>query len=211
MHYYYDVLANLDETYWEFYEWEQTDNIVPIKKIPLVKVTESDILNFLKYQITFEEEWTTKYLEKTILKNKKEKGNCILVSSGKNAVILELDRTGKTVSRSRLLIEDENNVNEIVYSIKETKVPYKIEKKLIQRKELRQAEKEKHLIWIELNTLKETENKIKCSYLYYEWFGEFESSMDKMLEKMQNELKKEYTLKLHDIASLIRISYKEYL
>ncbi len=211
MHYYYDVLANLDNTLWDFYEWEQTDNIVPIKKMPLVKVTEKDIKTFFKYQINFDSEWSSKFIEKTIVKNGKEKLSCILFSSGKNAIIIEIDETGKTISRSKLLVEDENNVNEIIYSIKETKVPYKIEQKLEIRKELRQAEKEKHFIWIELNTLKEKQNQIKCSFLYYEWFGEFESSMEKMLDKMKKELKREYTIKLHEIASLIRMSYKEYL
>jgi len=46
MHYYYDVLANLEIDLWDFYEWEETDAILPIKKVPLVRVTESDIKSF---------------------------------------------------------------------------------------------------------------------------------------------------------------------
>ena len=53
MHYYYDVLANLDTTLWEFYEWEQTDPIISIKKLPLVRVSENDIITFMKYQVVF--------------------------------------------------------------------------------------------------------------------------------------------------------------
>ena len=42
MHYYYDLLVNLDDVAWEFYEWEKKDNILPVKKIPFVRVNEKE-------------------------------------------------------------------------------------------------------------------------------------------------------------------------
>jgi len=211
MHYYYDVLANLDGCLWEFYEWEQTDNIVPVKKVPLVRISEKDMKNLFQYQVSFDSSWVQKFLEKTLFKNQKERGNCILFSSTKNNILLEIDETGVVLSRSRLLMEDENNCNEVSQAIKESEVPYKILNKLAKVKELRQALKEKHFIEVELNTLKESENVHKCSYLYYEWFGIFESDLEKMIQDMSLELKNEYSLKIHEIAKLIKMSYKERL
>lgn len=211
MHYYYDVLANLDTTLWEFYEWEQTDPIISIKKLPLVRVSENDIITFMKYQVVFDKEWISKYLDKTIVTNGKEKLHCILFSSCKNSVLMEFDELGHVLSRSRLLMEDENNCNEICLNLKKSEVPYKIDVKLALKNELRQAIKEKHFIEIELNTLKESKNQKKCSYLYYEWFSEFQDDLEKMLLRMQEELKKEYTMKIHEIALLIKMSYKERL
>ncbi len=211
MHYYYDVLANLEIDLWDFYEWEETDAILPIKKVPLVRVTESDIKSFFKYNVVFDQEWIQKYLEKTIVKNSKEKLSCILFSSTKNCILLEVDGCGRTISRSRLLMEDENNCNEVAFAIKPSSVLYKIESKLKQRQELRQITAEKHLIEVELNTLRENKNQIKCSYLYYEWFGSLESNFEKMLEDMTEELKKETFAKFHQIAKIIKMSYKERL
>jgi len=211
MHYYYDVLANLDVCLWEFYEWEQTDNIVPIKKVPFVRVSEQDMKNFMGYQISFDEEWVQKYLDKTFVKNQKEHLNCILFSSTKNSILFEVSSDGTVITRSKLLIEDENNCNEVAFSLKECSVNYQSLNKISSLKELRQGSSEKHFLLVELNTLEETKNIKKCSYLYYEWFGKFESDLSKMIEDMKLELQKEYTLKIHDIAELIKMSYKERL
>lgn len=211
MHYYYDVLINLDTNLWSFYEWEQTDPIIPIKKIPLVRVHNKDIVNFMRYDVLFDEEWISKFLEKTIIKNQKERVNCILFSSARHSLVLEFDSHGKVISRSRLLLEDENNCNEVTYALKETVVPYETKEKIALSSEFRQAFKEKRLIQVELDTLKDTKNTTKCSFLYYEWFGLIEHDMDKMISKMNDELHKSYSLKIHEIALLIHLSYKERL
>ena len=38
MHYYYDLLINLDELPWEFYEWDKKDTILSVKKIPFLRI-----------------------------------------------------------------------------------------------------------------------------------------------------------------------------
>lgn len=211
MHYYYDVLANLDVCLWDFYEWESADSIIALKKVPLVRVSEKDLKNFLQYQITFDSSWIQNFLQKTVVKNQKERGNCILFSSTKNNILFEIDEKGMVLSRSKLLMEDENNCNEVSFAIKEENVPYKMLNKLSKGKELRQASKEKHLIEVELKTLASENNVKKCTYLYYEWFGIVEDHLDVMIDKMTKELKKEYSLKIHEIAQLIKMSYKECL
>ena len=208
MHYYYDLLVNLDTELWEFYEWENEDHLVPIKKIPLIRVLESDIRNFMKYEVTMDPEWISALAEKTIFKNASDKTNCLLFSSTKNSIVLEFDSYGNVVSRSKLLIEDENNCNEVSCNLKETEVPYKVHERLELRSLLRQQMKEKHLLEIELKTLKESNNVAKCSYLYYEWFGILESDMEKMIQDFKKDLEKGNLKKLHKIVKIIRLSYK---
>ena len=50
MHYYYDLLVNLDEALWEFYEWDKKDTIIPIKKIPFIRAKEEDFLKIYYYE-----------------------------------------------------------------------------------------------------------------------------------------------------------------
>ena len=45
MKYIYDIILNFNENLYEFYEWKDDDNIEYIKKIPIVKVTESVFSN----------------------------------------------------------------------------------------------------------------------------------------------------------------------
>lgn len=210
MHYYYDLLVNLDDVAWEFYEWEKKDNILPVKKIPFVRVNEKEFKEISAHEGKIEKNWLEPYIGKTQIKKDKSK-NLLLLSSTKNSLVIELKNTGEILSRSKLLIEDENNCNELANSLKEITIQFLIQKKIPPKSDFRQALQEKNLIKIELKTLKETQNVSKCSYLYYEWFGTLEEDLSKMLEICLKELKKPYTSKIHKIASLIRLSYKECL
>lgn len=210
MHYYYDLLVNLDEVAWEFYEWEKKDVILPIKKIPFLRINEKEFKEISAYEGKIEKNWLEPYIGKTQIKKDKSK-NLLLLSTTKNSLVIEINSTGQIISRSKLLIEDENNCNELASSLKETTIPFSSQQKIPLRSDFRQAIKEKNLIKIELKTLKETKNTTKCSYLYYEWFNILEDNLSTMLENCLEELKKPYTLKIHKIASLIRLSYKECL
>ena len=210
MHYYYDLLVNLDEVAWEFYEWEKKDVILPIKKIPFFRINEKEFKEISAYEGKIEKNWLEPYIGKTQIKKDKSK-NLLLLSTTKNSLVIEINSTGQIISRSKLLIEDENNCNELASSLKETTIPFSSQQKIPLRSDFRQAIKEKNLIKIELKTLKETNNISKCSYLYYEWFNILEDDLSTMLENCLEELKKPYTLKIHKIASLIRLSYKECL
>ena len=209
MHYYYDLLVNLDEVAWEFYEWEKKDVILPIKKIPFLRINEKEFKEISAYEGKIEKNWLEPYIGKTQIK--KDKSKNLLLSTTKNSLAIEINSTGQIISRSKLLIEDENNCNELASSLKETTIPFSSQQKIPLRSDFRQAIKEKNLIKIELKTLKETKNTTKCSYLYYEWFNILEDDLSTMLENCLEELKKPYTLKIHKIASLIRLSYKECL
>lgn len=211
MHYYYDLLVNLDDTLWEFYEWEKEDAIIPVKKIPFVRISDASLQKILKYEVQFESEEVKKYQHKALVKNEENNPSFLLLSSTKNSLVIEIDEKGKIISRSKLLIEDENNVNELASSLKKTEFTLSIGKKIPVRHEFRQALAEKKIIQIELNTLVKKKDENKSAYLYYEWFGELETDFTNQIKKCKQELAKPYTLKIHDIASIIKISYKEQL
>ena len=52
MNYYYDIILNWNEGQeYEFYEWNDTDYLELIKKIPLIKIKHKDFLNVLTNKI----------------------------------------------------------------------------------------------------------------------------------------------------------------
>ena len=106
MNFYYDILVNLEEDFYEFYEWEKNDPIIAIKKTPLFKVNHKVIVDFLTYDITLDEELTINILEKTICKNQKEKLNALLISDTKTSLFVEVNDKGQVIFKSKLLVED---------------------------------------------------------------------------------------------------------
>ena len=210
MHYYYDFLVNLEEVAYAFYEWREDDPLLLVKKVPLVKVSNYDLKMMLSYQVQIPMEVLERYLHKTILTNSKERATMILFTSTKNHVLIEFNDQGISLLRSQLLLEDDRNVRDLAYALKETAIPYKKLQKIETRRELRIASEEKKIIEIELKTIEASKNIDQLSYYYYEWFGEIESDFESMLARCQKELKLPYNLKMHELCSLIQLSYREY-
>ena len=67
MSYIYDIILNFQKNYYEFYEWNDEDEITHIKKIPIFKTTTIDFQTIKKDTIKFSE----KFLE--TINNKTEK------------------------------------------------------------------------------------------------------------------------------------------
>ena len=210
MNYYYDILVNLEEDFYEFYEWEKNDPIIAIKKTPLFKVSHNVIVDFLTYHITLDEELTINLLEKTICKNK-EKINALLISDTKTSLFLEINNNGKVIFKSKLLVEDENNINEIVNALRETNLKYQVDKKVLKNNLLRQTIKEQKLILMELNGLKKNKDVDKCNYLYFELFHKIDDDYEQEINDMINFLDKGDVLMIHHLAHLIGITYEERL
>lgn len=210
MYYYYDILLNFQENpnLYEFYEWLETDDIDFIKKIPLFRISTNVLKEFLKYKVKFEEEFLNSIKNKTILKTtSKVLKNTFLVSDSKDALALELNENGEVVSRSKLLLADEINLNEMMFTMKETKLKYEKIEKYSKRKNIRQIEERKKLINCEINTLYESKNKSKLKYLYFEWFNELNNNIEEIYNRMKEDLKNDFDENQERIYHLIKKSY----
>lgn len=210
MLYYYDLLVNLDDELWDYYEWEKTDSLTLFKKVPFIRINELAIKDFLEYQIFLDKEWIKPYLNKAILKDNKRLSG-ILFSGLKEAIFLEFNEEGKVLAKSKVLMEDWNNIYEVVGEKECRDVLYEKKEKLPLRKEFRQALKEKHFLEVEINSLEDNQNKSKCAYIYYEFFKEATDDFPYMIKRLREEIAKPYTLKMHEVFLLIKMTYKECL
>ena len=110
---------------YEFYEWEEKDNVEFIKKIPLFRVTTECLKDNLKYQTKFDSSLVEQIKEKTIVKGSAENNlNTFILSDTKNALALEVNEEGRVVSRSKLLPSDELNLSEVMFTMKESTLHY---------------------------------------------------------------------------------------
>ena len=213
MYYYYDILLNFaesDNDIYEFYEWEEDDNIEFIKKIPLFKVSTTNLKTFLKYQVKFDEELLEQIKNKTMLKNSNATlPYCMLLCDSKNSLALELNEKGEVISRSKLLLCDEINLNEIMFTMKEQKLKYEKLDKFIENKDIRQIKKIKKVISCEIKDLFEKQNISKLKYLYFEWFDEICENLQDIYSRMIKDLYDNYSEKQQNIYNLIKLSYNQ--
>ncbi len=212
MYYYYDILLNFgdDNALYEFYEWEEKDNIDFVKKIPLFRVSGEVLKDQMKYKTKFDTELLERIKNKTILKSSsKNLENTFLICDTKSALALELNEEGEVISRSKLILGDELNLSEIMFTMKETKMNYEKLEKYQSRVELRQIEEIKKLIKCEINTLYESKNSSKLKYLYYEWFNKTCDNINTIIKEMNHVLKTTYDENLERIYQLIKMSYNK--
>ena len=121
MNYIYDIVLNFQVNYYQFFEWNRNDKIKNIKKIPVYRVEDEDILNFSTNQIIIEGDILKELQEES----KKHRKIIFLVSNAKQTIGLLLNKDGTLLKRSSLLFEEETEVNNFSKELPLTKITYK--------------------------------------------------------------------------------------
>lgn len=211
MNYYYDIILNWKEDKaYEFFEWNDTDYLELIKKIPLIKIKHKVLLDIMMNNIKVDTSFLETLQDKTLVsakKNFKRIEYASLFTDGKNVIAIEFNAEGKSISRSNLLIDDELNVLEVIYGMKETNLEYEILDKLEENKDIRQVEEAKKLILLEINNLYENKEKDKLRYLYYEYKKENIEDIDYIYESITNDLKTKFNQDILKLYYIIKLSY----
>ena len=206
MNYYYDILLNFQDVYCMFYEWDSTDSIDFVKKTPLFHVDNKVYKDILTKKIKVNKEFLERIEDKTKLKqNNSLKYSCIF-GDGKNAIGVEFNEDGEVLYKSSVLLEDEININEFMYSIDLIKLDYEVISTDAKRCETRQDEKIKRILKVEINSMYENKNKSKLKYIYLEWFNKLSDDYDEMYENMLKKLDGKLTKKEYEIYNLIKMT-----
>lgn len=206
MNYYYDILLNFEDEYCMFYEWDNYDNIEFIKKIPLFHIDNKVFKELLTNKIKVSNKFLDNILNKTKIKQNKSIKYACIFGDGKNAIALEFNNEGLLICKSSILLEDELNINEFMYSINQINIDYKIVECDRIRKETRQEEKIKKILKMEINNMYNSSNKSKLKYIYLEWFNELSDDYNKMYNNMINKLNNKLTKKEYKIYNLLKLT-----
>lgn len=207
MNYYYDVLLNFNDYLFSFYEWEETDSLEYFKKVPLFQVSSKTLKDFTNYDVIVDENFLNLIKDKA--KSKGSTPSYVAIFADKNgSVAIEFDETGKSISRSLLSIDDEVNINDILYTIEVSNINYKIDKLLKRNNNLRYEDSIKRVITTELNNLMDNKDYLKLKYLYMEWSNKEENDYKVMYKEMLDSLNNMISNKELKIYDLIKLSYK---
>ncbi|MDO5569593.1 MAG: DUF3603 family protein [bacterium] len=170
----YDILVNLNENFYEFYEWKNNDHIINIRKIPLFKVS-TETYNALKYnEITTTKPFLNSiYNQSSTYKNSNPIDYLCLISNGLEAIAIQFNNQGKLIKKSDLLFEEEDEVLEIINNLKITKIPFlqNINNSKINFTSRQELEKKQTIINT-INYLYNNNETETLKYLYYDCFLE---------------------------------------
>lgn len=189
MNYIYDILLNFQKQLYEFYDWNISDNIVHVRKIPLVKISSNDLFAIKNNKIKISEELINHINNKTEIFSKNVSSiynNTCLFCDGTTVIGVAFNDDGISVLKTRMLLDEESEVLEVCERIKEREINYEIIEEEENHPFKTRLEKEIDLyIKSEISKVNDI-NKLR--YLYYECFNETELDKDKILNRIHEEL-----------------------
>ena len=191
MNYAFDVCLNFNKELYNFYEWNEEDNIIYFLKIPVFKIEEELINDFIKNDVRVDNIFLRKIYNKNQVYFKKNDlhYSCILVTSN-YAIGLNFNEKGFIIGKSYLSLEEETEVIEFAKFIKYSIINYKIIRKNNDKERyLTRKEKTdlKNIVQY-LNDLQRDKKIDELKYLYYEIFNTIENDYKKRKLKLENTL-----------------------
>ena len=191
----YDILVNFNDYLYNFYEWDANDLVEHIRKIYLIRVSDKVYDDFINYKVILPKEVLISIKNKTEIFSYQKLENikyACVVSNTKDSVVLVFNENGEIIESSKICIEEENEINNIAFSLNIKKFDYKISNKsnnysCFTRKERKLLK----LINYKINEFKE--DKELMEYLYYEWFMKKPKN-----ENIYNELIKDINKRVSD-------------
>lgn len=213
MNYVYDILLNLsnNKRVYDFYEWNQNDDIVNVKKVPVIRVDSKTLLDIFNYKVKISSSFLGKLENNfSIYKNTRKKIKYLVVLSDCNKAFgISINSKGIIESKSSLLLDEEEEVLFIAEKEKIEKIDYKKirheeKEKFLTRKE----EEEKDFLLKEINTLYKNNDIEKLKYLYIEYYNIKEENIDNIYTKLINSLES-IDEKHEELYQLLKLTCKK--
>ncbi len=205
MVYIYDILLNFNKVLYEFFEWEDSDDIKYIKKIPVFKVNNKVISDFISNNIKVCDSFLsvinnkTKYYDDYI-----EDTNLAILSDGVIAIGVNFDN-GEI---SRMLLAEEDDVLNCVLRMEEYSFDYVLTSLRMVRKCSRECDRVKKYIMESIDRMYKNNEMERLSYYYLEYFNKISYDIDIIYNGFVNEINNNYTDKFLYLKDLISLTNK---
>lgn len=208
MNYIYDILIDFQPNLYDVYDWNKNDDILHLRKIPMFKLNTESLKELCSYNIQISSEFLVKIFNRTELFGRNKVAPleyCFLATDLNEVIGFKLDKMGKIIGYSKLLLEEEAEVLEYAEGLN----PYQLSYQVLEKKELfpfrtREEVKIKDFILKELRQMVKKQDEDKLVYLYLECFGERCDStqvVNTIFEKLEQNWDKVY-LKLYQFLKM---------
>lgn len=215
MIYIYDILLNFcdcDEIY-DFYEWNINDSVENIKRIKLLHVDKDVFNNLLNCDGVIDKDFLLKiYRTCEVYTSKKVKilDYCSLFSDGERVIAIEFDSSGKPMFKSKLLLDEEEEIAILANNLEMFPLEYKVSSKVLNNRFFTRNE-----ILIRKYLMKEIEecykkkNYQKLHYLYVEYYEKEISSYQKMYKDLIDSMSECLNNKHYNMYKLLKLMCKK--
>ena len=212
MTYIYDVLLNFSDTeiIVEFFEWNNNDSIDHIKRIPLIRISSKSLNDLINNNIVVEKEFLDKIKDLTLMyKKTKNLEYAILITDLNKVIAIEFNKEGKIIAKSGLLLDEEEEIIDESYELKEEKLNYKIETKINNNNIFltREEQKKQRYLLLELDNIVKENNRNKLNFLYQEIFLKDKLTFEEKYLKLKEDIEKNYTSKYNNLYETVRLTY----
>ena len=208
MNYIYDILLNFQKEFYEFYEWNNSDEIMHIRKIPFFRVSSRDLKTIKNSVVKFDKDFCEKIYNKTE-KFKKVKVSFLnyvfLLSDGKQVMAVKLGKNGIVNYKSSLLLDEEEEIAEMAFDLKLYDLKYTVVDTSPICFLTRDEKDSLRLAANKLKLLYNQKEDDKLRFLYLECFDEKEDDINKIFMRLQLEVEnnQKNTSKIIDFFKII--------
>lgn len=192
MNYIYDIILNFNDYLIDFFEWEKSDLIVHIKKIPIFKIKIDEFEQINTNEFCVDEDFLKNiYLKTEMWNNNRNKNDLYysLFSDGNSVIAIQFDKYGKCIKRSSLYIDEELEVLEICERLELKNITFKLGNHINSNLKTRREIKTEKFLLNELSVLNKKNDFNKIKYLYFECFNKKENDINKAIYKINEIIK----------------------
>lgn len=200
MNYIYNIHLNFNKMYFDFYEWNDNDDIIHIKKIPIIRTNTNTFKTIISHKIKLNQKDLENIEKKTEISNKDYKLNGLIITDTKNVIALKFDYYGNKTMMSSFSLEDEYNILHNSNKLKETNINYKIIRKNNYIFETRQEIDQKEYLLKNISILPFDTLK----YIYYECFDKEENDHKTMKRNIINQIQQNNFILNNKIYNILK-------
>ena len=206
MNYIYDVIANFNQTPYDFFEWNKIDTITHLKKVPIIKVKTEVIYDLIYKKIKVSEELLKLIKNKTEFYSKAD-SNFIAIFTDTYINICIKFKDGVNKYKSFLQIDEDEEVLDLSRRMEETNFTYQIFgiNYFPDFKTRKEIEIEKYVL-NNIENLYNNDEIDKLKYIHYDCFGKVEEGKNKIYDKINLEIVNNNSIlsnKIYDFFRLI--------
>ena len=180
-----DILVNYKKIPYEFYEWNNNDNIIHVKNMKVFKVSDECMYDFLNYEIKISKKIFKEINEEYNTTNKNKHLNVFIIFNDELCLSVLLDSDGKIIGKSKLLYEEQDDIIKRFNNLNEKKINYKVISKSKYNKYFTRYKIEltdnlkKYITYLYKNNSLD-----ELKYLYYDCFFENNDNINEIYNKI---------------------------
>ena len=206
MNYIYDILLNFHKEDFEFYDWNIDDDIIHIRKMPIIRISNDLLYKMVHFDFSVSLEFMKKISNRTeIFSHKSIKiiKNMCMFSDGKDVLAVKFSNNGKKEKTSRLLLDEKEEVLDVISSMEESQVEITLDREYKQ-KGFKTREEQKIYNYIQREIQKKDYDKLK--YTYFECFNKEEIEIKKIIKRLKLALDEQWNVYYEKIYNILTLS-----